>query len=155
MALRAVDRCPLLIGFCCKTLRVSIAELRFELWQFVGRAPFVGAAGRYQHLTRRLRKTGLCQRWRGTAEKPGEPPQVLRGCCEQDFVPDATQAAQPEPVEPENPFHVRKSHLNLLAFTARLLEGFRIGQCTDAIAYIFVEVAGDFARDRRRALRFQ
>jgi hypothetical protein len=115
----------------------------------------VGAAGRYQRLTRRLRKTGLCQRWRGTAEKPGEPPQVLRGCCEQDFVPDATQAAQPEPVEPENPFHVRKSHLNLLAFTARLLEGFRIGQCTDAIAYIFVEVAGDFARDRRRALRFQ
>jgi hypothetical protein len=47
---------------------------------------------------------------------------------------------------------VRKSHLNLLAFTARLLEGFHIGQCTDAIAYIFVEVAGDFARDRRRAL---
>jgi hypothetical protein len=30
---------------------------------------------------------------------------------------------------------VRKSHLNLLAFAARLLEGFRIGQCTDAIAY--------------------
>jgi hypothetical protein len=50
---------------------------------------------------------------------------------------------------------VRKSHLNLLAFAARLLEGFRIGQCTDAIAYIFVEVAGDFTRDCRRALRLQ
>jgi hypothetical protein len=50
---------------------------------------------------------------------------------------------------------VRKSHLYLLAFAARLLEGFGIGQCTDTIAYIFVEVAGNFARDRRRALRFQ
>jgi hypothetical protein len=31
------------------------------------RAPFVEAAGRYQRLTRRLRKTGLCQRWQGAA----------------------------------------------------------------------------------------
>ena len=89
------------------------------------------------------------------AEKPGEPSQILRGCCKQHFVPDAAQTPQPKPVEPENPFHVRKSHLNLLAFTAGLLEGFRIGQCTDAIAYIFVEVAGNFARDCRRALWLQ
>ncbi len=87
------------------------------------------------------------------AEKPGEPPQVLSGGCEQHFVPDAAQAPQPEPVELENPFHRRKSHLNLFTFAARLLEGFRIGQCTDAIAHIFVEITGDLARDCGRALR--
>ena len=27
-------------------------------------------------MTRRLREAGLCQGWRGTAEKFGEPPQV-------------------------------------------------------------------------------
>jgi hypothetical protein len=50
---------------------------------------------------------------------------------------------------------VRKSHLNLLAFAARLLEGCGVGHCTDPIAYIFVEVAGNFARDCRRTLRLQ
>ena len=106
-------------------------------------------------LTRRLRKAGLCQRWRGTAEKPSEPPEVLRGCCQQHFVPDAAQAPQPETVEPENALHVRKSHLNLLALAARLPEGFPIGQGTDTISHIFVEVAGDFAHGRSRALRLQ
>jgi len=38
---------------------------------------------------------------------------------------------------------MRKSYLDLLALAARLLEGFRIGQRTDAITHIFVEVAGD------------
>jgi hypothetical protein len=73
-----------------------------------------------------------------------KPPQVLCSCCEEHFVPDAAQASQPEPVEPENPFHMRKSHFNLFALTTRLLEGFRIGQGTDTISHIFVEVAGDF-----------
>ena len=95
------------------------------------------------------------QRWRGTAEELGEPPQVLRSCREQHFVPDAAQAPQPEPVEPENALHVRKSHLNLLALAAGLLEGFRIGQGADPISHIFVEVAGDLAHDRRGALRLQ
>jgi hypothetical protein len=49
---------------------------------------------------------------------------------------------------------MRKPHLDL-ALAARLLEGFRIGQRTDTITHIFVEVACDFARDRRRALRLQ
>ncbi len=39
---------------------------------------------------------------------------------------------------------MRKSHFNLFALTTRLLEGFRIGQGTDTISHIFVEVAGDF-----------
>lgn len=42
---------------------------------------------------------------------------------------------------------MRKSHLNLLALTAGLPEGFRIGQGTDTIPDVFVEVACDFARD--------
>src|SRR3984957_6135304 len=81
----------------------------------------------------------------GTAEKLGEPPEVLRGCCQQHFVPDAAQAPQPETVEPENALHVRKSHLNLLALPAGLLEGFRVGQGADTISHIFVDVTGDFA----------
>ena len=64
------------------------------------------------------------------AEKPGEPPQVLRGSCKQHFVSDAAQAQQPKPVEPESSLHTRKSHLDLLALPARLLESFRIGQAT-------------------------
>jgi hypothetical protein len=91
--------------------------------------------------------------WWSATEKLGEPSKVLCGCREQDFVSDATQAAQPEPVEPENALHVCKSHLNLLAFAARLFEGFGIGQCADTITHIFVEVAGEFACCRRRALR--
>jgi hypothetical protein len=62
------------------------------------------------------------------AEKLGQPPQVLSSCCQEHFVSDAAQVPQPEPVEPENALHVRKSHLDLLALTAGLLEGFRIGQ---------------------------
>jgi hypothetical protein len=50
---------------------------------------------------------------------------------------------------------VRKSHLDLLALTAGLLEDFRIGQGADTISHIFVEVAGDFARSRGRALWLQ
>ena len=95
------------------------------------------------------------QRWRGTAEELGEPPEVLRGCSQQHFVPDAVQAPQPETVEPENPLHVRKSHLNLFALAAGLLKGFCIGQGTDTISHIFVEVAGDLAHGRGRALRLQ
>ena len=102
-----------------------------------------------------LCKASSTQRWRGTTEKLGEPPQVLRGCCKQYFVSDATQAPEPEPVEPENALHMRKSHLNFLALAARLLKGVCISQRADAIAHIFVEVAGYFAHDRRRALRLQ
>jgi hypothetical protein len=42
-----------------------------------------------------------------------------------------------------------KPHLDLLALAARLLEGFRTGQRADAIAHILIEIAGDFARNRR------
>jgi hypothetical protein len=45
------------------------------------------------------------------------------GLGKQHFVPDAAQAPQPKPVEPENSLHMRKSHLDLLALAARPLEG--------------------------------
>ena len=94
------------------------------------------------------------QRWRST----GGAWPVASGSarpCEQYFVPDAAQAPQPKPVEPENAFHMGKPHLDFFALAARLLEGFRIGQRTDTIAYIFVEVAGNFTHDRRRAFGLQ
>src|SRR4051794_7314875 len=69
-----------------------------------------------------LCKASSTQRRRGTTEKLGEPPQVLRGCCKQYFVSDSTQAPEPEPVEPEIALHMRKSHLNFLALAARLLK---------------------------------
>ena len=102
-----------------------------------------------------LRRANRCPGWWGATEKLGEPSKVLCGCREQDFVSDAAQAPQPEPVEPENALHVRKSHLNLLALAARLFEGFGIGQCADTVPHIFVEVAGDFTHSRGRALWLQ
>ena len=95
------------------------------------------------------------QRRRGTAEKFSEPSQILRDCRQQHFIPDAVQASQPQPVEPEDAFHVGEPHLDLLALATRLLERLRIGQRADAIAHILVEVAGNFTDDRRRAPRLQ
>ena len=100
-----------------------------------------------------LRRANRCPGWWDATEKLGEPSKVLCGCREQDFVSDAAQAPQPEPVEPENAFHVRKSHLNLLALAARLFEGFCIGQGADTIPHVFVKVAGNFAHGCGRALR--
>jgi hypothetical protein len=42
----------------------------------------------------------------------------LRRCREQHLVPDTTQAPQPKWVEPDDAFHMRKSHLDLFAFAA-------------------------------------
>ncbi len=84
----------------------------------LSRSPVEGAAAsahRPPTLPQRLhRATSRDWRW-GTAEDLNEPPQVLRGCGEQHFVPRAAQASQSKPVEPENALHMRKSHLNLLA----------------------------------------
>ena len=100
-----------------------------------------------------LGRANRCPGWWGATEKLGEPSKVLCGCREQDFVSDAAQAPQPEPVEPENALHVRKSHLNLLALAARLSKGFCIGQGADTITHVFVKVAGNFAYGCGRALR--
>jgi hypothetical protein len=50
---------------------------------------------------------------------------------------------------------MRKSYLNLLSLTAGLLEGFHIGQSTDTISHIFVEVAGDFTALRDHELGYR
>jgi hypothetical protein len=41
------------------------------------------------------------------------------------------------------------------ALAARLLKDFPIGRRADAITYILVKIAGDFAHDPRRALRLR
>ena len=50
---------------------------------------------------------------------------------------------------------MRKSHLDLLALAARLFESVRIGQRTDMITNILVDIACKFAHDRGRAFWLQ
>src|SRR5579859_2586338 len=50
---------------------------------------------------------------------------------------------------------MREPHLYLLALTTGLLEGLRIGQRPDAVTHILIDVAGDLAHDRCRALWLQ
>jgi hypothetical protein len=45
----------------------------------------------------------------------GQPLQILSECGEQDFIFDAAQAAQPEPVELMNALHAGEPHLYLFA----------------------------------------
>jgi hypothetical protein len=57
---------------------------------------------------------------------------------------------------PKSHLHERSAHpVSVAVDKARLLEGFRIGQPTDTLTHILVEIAGNFARDRRGALRLQ
>src|SRR5664280_3003641 len=49
----------------------------------------------------------------------------------------------------------RQPHLDLLALAVRLLEGLCVGQYADAVTHILIEIAGDLAHDRRRALGLQ
>src|SRR5665213_1281396 len=93
-----------------------------------------------------LRWVRGCERWWGMAEELNKSPQVLCGCSEQDLVPDATQAPQSKPVEPEDTLHVRKPHLDFLALAVRLLEGFCVGQCAEAVTHILIEIAGELIR---------
>jgi hypothetical protein len=58
---------------------------------------------------------GGCHSWRGVPEEFGKSPQVLRRCSEQDLVPCTAQASKSKPVELEDAFHVRESHLHFLA----------------------------------------
>ena len=109
--------CPLLGGLCCKTRMYLPTRCRLYFCRALFRCPDEGVAAsthRYQRLTHQLCWTGRRQ-WRWTAKKLDEPPQVLRGCCEQDLVPRTGQASQSKPVEPEDTLHMRKSHLDLLA----------------------------------------
>jgi len=89
---------------------------------------------------------------RRSAEELRQPPQVLRHRGEQHLVLRTRQAAQAQPIEPVDALHVGEPHLDLLGFPARALEGLGVGQGTHPIAHVLVDVAGDLACDRRRAL---
>src|ERR1700689_248330 len=67
---------------------------------------------RHRRFKQKLNRRSGCRHWRWTLDELDEPPQVLRGCGEQYFVPDAAQAAQSKPVEPQDALHMRKSHLD-------------------------------------------
>jgi hypothetical protein len=109
---------------------------------------------RRRRLTHQLCGAGLRCQWRWPAKELDEPAQVLRGCGEQNLVPRAAQASQAKPVEPEDALHMRKSHLDLFALAARLLEGLGVGQRPDAVAHILVDISCDLANDRCRTLGF-
>ena len=92
------------------------------------------------------------QKGRGTIEKFGEPSQVLRGCSEQHLVLDSAQAAQPKSIELQDALHVGKSHLDLLAFAARLLERLRISKRANAVSHVLIDVSGHLSAAARRTL---
>ena len=72
------------------------------------------------------------------------------------MVAGAGEAAQPEAVEFEDPFHVGEGDLDFLAFVPGAFEGRRLGQGADAIADRLVDIAGKPAMRRvRTALRLQ
>jgi hypothetical protein len=50
---------------------------------------------------------------------------------------------------------VRKLRFDLFAFAARLLERRRIGERTETVAHILIDISRDLARNRRRAFWFQ
>jgi hypothetical protein len=86
------------------------------------------------------------------AQELGEAAQVLRGRGEQHFVPGAAQASQSKPVEPQDALHMRKSHLDLLAFEARLLERLRAGKSANVVSHVLIDVSGHLSAGARRTL---
>src|SRR5580704_1575258 len=111
-----------------------------------------GATHRRHLLTHQLRRTGSRRDWRRTAEELDETPQVLRGRSEQHLVLYSAQAAQPKSIELQNALHVGKSHLDLLAFAARLLERLRISKRANAVSHVLIDVSGHLAAAARRTL---
>ena len=87
-----------------------------------------------------IRSTAWRHRW-WPSDILSELSQVLSGGDEQNLVAGAAQAPQPEPVELQDALHVGKQHLDLLALSARLLEGLGVGQRADAIAHLLVDVS--------------
>ena len=123
-------------------------------WPFF-RSPDEGTAGashRRHLLTHQLRRTGSRRDWRRTAEELDETPQVLRSCSEQHLILYSAQAAQPKSIELQDALHVGKSHLDLLAFAARLLERLRVGKSANAVSHVLIDVSSHLSAGARRAL---
>ena len=72
----------------------------------------------------------------------------MRGGGEENFISGAGEATQSEAVEFEYPFHMGESHLDFLAFVARVSEGRCLGQGANMIANILIDIARDPARWR-------
>ena len=86
--------------------------------------------------------------WRRGSGVFDELPKVLRGGGEENFISGAGEATQSEAVEFEYPFHMGESHLDFLAFVARVSEGRCLGQGANMIANILIDIAWNPARWR-------
>jgi hypothetical protein len=65
------------------------------------------------------------------------------------------QSSAAQPIELQNAFHVRKPHLHFLAFAARALEGFSVGEGANVVSYILVDIARNLAGVCCRTPRFE
>lgn len=81
----------------------------------------------------------------------GEPPQVLGGRCEQEFITGTARASQSQACHPENALEVSKEHLDLLPAMARLLVFRRGGNCSCDVPGILVEITRHLAHRHFRA----
>lgn len=89
--------------------------------------------------------------WRPLWSEFRQSPQVLGGCCKQEFVSRTARTSQPQTRHPENAFQVSEEHLDLLATTpGRLIFG-RGNNRSGDIGGIFVEITRNLAGRRFRA----
>jgi hypothetical protein len=63
-----------------------------------------------------------------TGDKLGNASHVLCDCRQYDLELCSARAAKAQSAKPQNAHEMREQHLDLLAITARLREGFRFGQ---------------------------
>ena len=89
--------------------------------------------------------------WRPWWSEFRQSPQVLGGCCKQEFVSRTTWTSQPQTRHPENAFEVSEEHLDLLAAMSGTLVSGCGGNRSGDIAGIFVEITRHLARRRIRA----
>jgi hypothetical protein len=61
----------------------------------------------------------------------------------QRAVEELDEAPQSKSVEPEDSFHVSKTHLDLFAFPTRLFEGLGFGQRASDVAGVLMEITGN------------
>jgi hypothetical protein len=82
-------------------------------------------------------------RGRRSRNKRCEPPQVLSDGGENELILGASRTTQSKPAELQDALQVREPHLDLLALTAWLLEGFGGRKRTGNVSGAFMDIARD------------
>jgi hypothetical protein len=80
----------------------------------------------------------------------GQSPEVLSGCCKQEFVSRPARTSQPQTGHPKNALQVCEEHLDLFATMPGLLIFWRGSNRSGDIAGIFVEITRYLACNRIR-----